>query len=249
MVREEKIRAIEELKNKIESYPVVGILDMNKVPSKPLHETRKKLRGKAIITMTKKSILLRAIKSAKRNGINELENIIPKQPAIIFSDSEPFKLYGTIDRMKIPAPAKAGDIAPKDIEVRAGPTSLIPGPVISELSKAGIPAGVEEGKIVIKKDKVVVKMGDIISTDHASALRKLNINPMEAGLNVVAIFENGMIYGKEALSLVGRAYVNKIIQAFNYAINLSVTICYPTKENIKYLLSKAFMEELGLRLI
>jgi large subunit ribosomal protein L10 len=62
---------------------------------------------------------------------------------------------------------------------------------------------------------------------------------MQIGLNIVAIYQNGMIYGKEALSLVGEGYLNKVREAFTQALNLSVSIGYPTKTNISYLLAKA----------
>lgn len=49
------------------------------------------------------------------------------------------------------------------------------GPVISEFAKVGLIAGVEEGKVAIKKDKVVAKKGDEISKELAGVLRKLKI--------------------------------------------------------------------------
>jgi large subunit ribosomal protein L10 len=144
-----------------------------------------------------------------------------------------------VDKLKTPAAAKEGDIAPGDISVSAGPTNLLAGPAISELTKVGIPAGVEEGKIAIKKDVVVAKKGSAFNKALANALKKLGIEPMQIGLNIIAIYQNGMIYGKEALSLVGEGYLNKIREAFTQALNLSVSIGYPTKANISYLLAKA----------
>jgi large subunit ribosomal protein L10 len=86
---------------------------------------------------------------------------------------------------------------------------------------------------------VVAKKGDKISKQLAAALRKLNIEPIEVGLNIVAIHYNGMIYKKDALEFVN-VFPIKLAEAFNQALNLSVAICYPTKENIKYLLAKAY---------
>lgn len=97
----------------------------------------------------------------------------------------------------------------------------------------------EEGKIAVKKDVVVAKKGAAINKALANALKKLGIEPMQIGLNIIAIYQNGMIYGKEALSLIGEGYLNKIREAFTQALNLSVSIGYPTKANISYLLAKA----------
>lgn len=239
MVKEEKLKQVEELKKMIDAYPIICILDMFKLPSKQLQEIQKKIRGKAMIKMTKKSLLKLAIKGSSRQKIQELEKSIPQQPAMIFTELEPFRFYSMIDKMRSAAAAKEGDTAPSDILVTAGPTNLLPGPAISELTRVGIPAGVEEGKIAVKKDVVVAKKGDKISSHLASALRKLNIEPMEIGLNIVAIYDNGMIYGKDALSFVN-VFPEKLKEGFNYALNLSVSISYPTKDNIKFLLAKAF---------
>lgn len=240
MAKEEKKQEVERLKKEIEKYSVIGILDMLKLPSRQLQEIRKKLRGKASIKVMKKSILKLAIKNVSKQGVAELENLIPKVPALIFSNEDGFKLYGITDSMKSRTFAKEGDIAPNDIKVTAGPTDLMPGPAISELTKVGIPAGVEGGKIAVKKDKVVAKTGEVISKNLANALRKLKIEPMEVGLNIVAIYDKGMVYKKDSLSLVGEGYINKLKQAFVQALNLSVFVCWPTKENIKILLAKAF---------
>lgn len=242
MGKEQKIAEVEKLRKMIEEYPVVGIIDMFKLPSRPLQNVKKKIKDDGVIKITKKTILVRALQNAKKEGMQKLVEIVPKQPAIFLTKIDSFKSYALVDKVKTPAPAKEGDVAPDDIKVSAGPTNLLPGPAISELTKVGIPAGVEEGKIAIKKDVVVAKKGVIISKSLASALRKLNIEPMLIGVNIVALFENGMIYGKEALSLVGEGYVNKLKEAFNHALNLSVSISYPTKENIGTLLAKAQRE-------
>jgi len=242
MVKEKKLAEVEQLRKIIDEYPVVGIIDMFKLPSRPMQNVKKKLRDEGVIKLTKKSILMFAMKNSKKEGMKKLQEIVPKQPALFLTKMDPFKFYAIVDKIKTPAAAKEGDVAPRDIQVSAGPTNLLPGPAISEFTKVGIPAGVVEGKIAVKKDVVVAKKGAIISKPLANALKKLNIEPMQIGVNIIAILENGMIYGKDALSLVGEGYINKLREAFGYALNLSVSISYPTKENISFLLAKAQKE-------
>lgn len=239
MIREEKIAEAEELKNILDQYPIIGLVEMFKLPSKQLQEIKKKIRGKGIIKMTKKSLLEVAIKNSNKQNIKELVDIIPQQPAIILTHTEPFKFYSMVNKLKSHTFAKGGDIAQTEIKVSAGPTSLLPGPAISELTRAGIPVGVEEGKIAIKKDTTVAKKGDVISKQLAAALRKLGIETMEVGLKIVAIYDNGTLYKTDVLNLVD-IYPERLKEAFNNAMNLSVNISYPTKENIKFLLTKAF---------
>lgn len=242
MVREEKLKAVEELKKKIEGHEVIGILDMHKLPSKQYQEIQKQIRDSVQIVMTKKSILMHALDGSNKSNIKELEKLMPTQPALIFTKLTPFKFYMTATKMKSPTYAKGGDVTDQEILVTAGPTGLMPGPVISEFSKVGIPAGVEEGKIAIKKDKVVAKRGDAISKDLANVLRKLRIQPIKVGLNIVAVYDSGTIYLKDVLSLAGQVYIDQTLLAHQQAINLSVAIGYPTKENIRLLLAKAYRE-------
>lgn len=246
MVKEEKLAKAEELKKTIEQYPVIGLVDMFKLPSRQLQEIKKKIRGKGTIKMTKKSLLEVAINNSSKQNVKDLISLIPQQPALILAQADPFKFYSMIEKMKSRTFAKEGDVTVTDIHVSAGPTSLLPGPAISELSKAGIPAGVEEGKIAIKKDVTVAKKGDVVSKALAAALRKLGIETMEIGLKIVAIYDNGTIYKIDVLSLVN-IYPEKLKEAYNSAMNLSVSISYPTKENIKFLLAKAFNSANGLK--
>ena len=60
--------------------------------------------------------------------------------------------------------------------------------------------------------------------------------------DVVILTEKESAYLKDILDLVGENYLNKIKQAFNEALNLSVAIGYPTKENVAHLLAKAYRQ-------
>lgn len=247
MVKEEKLKAVEDLKKSIESYEVLGIIDMKKLPTPQIQQIKKKVKGQAEILMMKKAIVLHALDGVKKENIAEFKKLLPLQPGLILTNMDPFKCYGIVDKLKSPADAKEGDTAPNDISISAGPTNLLPGPAISELAKAGIPAGVEEGKIAVKKDVVVAKKGTVINAAVASALKKLNIQPMLIGMNVVAVYHKGMIYKKDVLSLVGEVYLNKLKEAFTQALNLSVGIEFPTKENISYLLAKGYQIASGIQ--
>src|SRR2546425_792053 len=150
MLKKEKISQVEQLKKMFDENPVVGIIDLHKLPARQLQEIRKSLRDKVLIKVTKKSMLLHALKKSEKNKIGELEKIIPQQPGIIFTSMDPFVLFKKVNSLRSLTFAKEGDVAQGEIWVHAGPTNLLPGPAISELSKAGIPAGVEEGKIAVK---------------------------------------------------------------------------------------------------
>jgi large subunit ribosomal protein L10 len=239
MVREEKVKKVEELKKMIEEFPTIGVIDLHKFPSKELQEVRRRIRDIGTIKVAKKSTFLFALKEAKKENVQELGKMAPNQLAVIFMRENSFKSYLMLTSLKFETFAKEFDIATNDIVIPAGTTNLLAGPVISELTKAGIPAGVEEGKITIKKESILVRKGERISKEVANALRKLNIKPISFSLNILGFYENGKIYTKDVLELV-RLFPEKLALAHKHAINLSVNTCYPTKETIGFLLVKAF---------
>ena len=243
--RKEKIEAVEKLSEMIKSYPVIGILSLYKTPASALQKIKKELKGKAVIKVSKKSTVLLALEKA---GKANLKEFITDYPALMLASLDPFRLYLFLQKKKTPASAKPGDIPANDIEVKAGPTDLPPGPAISTLTKAGLPAKVEAGKIAIMRDKVVCKAGEKVSLELASALQLLKLEPMEIGLNVVVFDENGTIYKKEQLFIDETKLLNDIQLAIRNAFNLSVNSGYPTKETIGFMLAKAQLQAKQLAL-
>lgn len=260
--KEDIIKSISEDIKESKSIAVVGI---DRVPSKQFQQIRKSLRGKAKIRVIKKTLLKRAFEGLNINGITGLEDYMEGTVAAIFSKENSFKLFREIESSRTKAPAKGGEIAQEDIFLEAKPTNLKPGPVVGELQKAGIPASIDQGKVIIRKDVTLVKKGEKISREKALALSKLEILPLEIGLDFRASFEEGMLFKKDVLSVsvqdilnqlscgysnaialsLDVGYLNKetaplmIGSAYRKALSLSVVLAYPTKENISVLLSKA----------
>ena len=239
MVSEEKKKTVKEVSGLVEKYPVVGLVNMHKLPARQLGEIKEKLRGKAVIRVTKKSLMKLALENSKAKSLlPSLEG----QPAFLFSESDPFELARILNASKSPAPAKPGDIAPRDLVIPAGPTSLMAGPAIGELQKVGIPAAIESGKIAIKKETTVAKKGDKISKDLAAALSKLGVEPMEIGLDLVSLLDKGLIYNKYILFKTQEHYTAELVAGYRDGLNLSVNIKYYTKENLPLVISKAHLE-------
>ncbi|MBI5073345.1 50S ribosomal protein L10 [Candidatus Woesearchaeota archaeon] len=246
--RKEKEATVHEFAKLMEEYPIIGVVNMNNLPTKQLQNMRAQLRKTVVIRMTKRRLIKKAIEEAKakRQGIEKLEEYLEGMPAMIFTKDNPFALQKKLSKNKSSAPAKAGQIAPKEIEVKAGGTNFAPGPIIGELGAVGIKAGIEGGKVTIKADSVVAKKGDVISDKLAGILLRLGIEPMEIGLDLTAVYENGSIFTKQVLAIDENKYKEDMCQAAQWAINLSVETAYPTKDTTELLLQKAFRDAKGL---
>jgi len=228
--------------------PIVAVVDLHGIPGQQIQAMRAGLREHAILKMTKNNLLLLAIEEAakQRPGLEGLKDSVGGQCAMVATDINPFRLFRQLEATKTPAPAKAGELAPKDIIVHKGPTPFAPGPIIGDLQKIGIPAAIEGGKIVVRKDATLVKMGEPIPAPVAAMLPKLEILPMIVGLDLRSAFENGTIYNRDVLNIPEGYYTTMFATAVFNARALGVAIAFPTKETIVPLIAKAYRESLGL---
>src|SRR3989344_5213327 len=230
--KELKARELEHIKELINKYETVSIADLRQLPSSTLQRLRNKLRDKIYVKVTKKSIIQLAIDQIKNKDLTGLKPALDTSiPVLILSNEDPFRLFKEIKANKSKAFAKPGQISPMDIIVPAGPTNFPPGPIIGELGAVGLQTSVEQGKIAIKKEKLLVKENEIIKPEIASILSKLNITPIEIGLNIVSIYKDKVVYQREILDIDEKQYINNLILANSQAFALAEKIGYIDKEN------------------
>lgn len=239
---------VKELADDMVSHHVVAIVDLRGIPSAQLQQMRAGMRKDANVVMTRNTLVDIAITEAakKRPGLEVLKEVVDGQCAVVTTDMNPFKLFRAMEATKSPAPAKPGDIAPEDIMVKAGETPFKPGPIVGELQKAGIPAGIENGKVVFKKDKVLVEKGKPVPEDIAKVLPRLEIFPMTVGLDLKAAFEDGLLYRRDVLNVPADYYTSMLSLASRNALALSMSIVYVTPQTIKPLMAKAYREAMAL---
>jgi len=244
----EKKETVKKIKELAKKYPIIGIVNMEGLPASSLLKMKKQLHGKMELVMCRKTLMELALNELDLPQGDELLNNLRGMPALMFTEENPFGLYKTIKKNKTPAPAKAGQEAPFDITIPAGPTPFGPGPIISEFAQLGIPAGVEGGKVAIKKDTTVVKEGEEINAQLAGMLQRLGIEPMEIGLNLHTVYEDGVIYNRKVLDIDEEQFMADLTGAASGALNLAVDIAHATPETVEILLTKATREarEVGL---
>jgi len=236
---------LEALVKLLRDSPVIGLANVDAIPSAQMQTMRKGLRDDATIKISKNTLLALALKEAgmAKGGLDGLTSNIGGSTAIIATRMKPHRLYRRLEASKTKAPLKAGQKAPEDIRVAKGETPFKPGPIVGELQRAGIPAAIDAGKVVIKQDKVVLKAGEAASQDLATMLTRLEIFPMTVGMDLKAVYEEGTIYGRDMLSVDETA---RLQQAHRQALNLAVFAAYPTKTSLPFLLSKAYSGLIGV---
>ena len=269
-----KSEAVEALVRNFEGASVVGIVNIRGIPAPQFQAMRKKLRGKATIVVTKNNLLRIALRQAgtKKAGLEKLADVIEDQTAVVTSSLNPFRLFKEMESTKTKAPARGGESAPEDIWVREGETPFKPGPIVGELQKAGIPAAIERGKVVVKKDKLLVRTGERIPRDVAHVLARLEIYPLTVGLDLRGAYEGGMVFARDVLAVDDakiradlaladaramalalalhypspRTIRPLLAQAYRRALTLAIGAAFPTPDTVKFLLAKAQAEALAL---
>lgn len=242
-VPEKNISSVKEFSDLIKEKRTILIVSIKNLPASQFQEISKKLRGKALVKVPKKNLIIRAINDSKNEKVKQIKEYIGESIAILFSDLDSFELAHELVKNKSPAKAKPGQEAPEDIEVLAGPTDLMPGPAISELGALGIQIQIEKGKIAIKEPKVIVKKGKKISANAADVMNKLDMKPFSVGFIPLVAFDTKEEKLYLNININEEEAVNEMKNLFGRALAFAVSMGYSSKDTIKFLLAKAGINE------
>jgi len=233
-----KKEEVADIKKNAKEFKLIGLVDMYGIPAQQVQQIRRNLRGKAVIKVTRNTLIKHAFEEIG-GDIKNLSKYISGHSAIIFTNDNPFKLFKQLEKTKTKMAAKPGEKAPEDIVVPGGPTSFKPGPIVGELQQAGIPAAIEGGKVKIKETKTVVKKGGVISAKLAAVLSKLDIKPMDVGLALQVAYHEGGVFEPSVLAVDEMVILGQIALASRQATALSIEAAYPTKETAAAVITKA----------
>ena len=237
----DKQTTVQLLKELIDSHDAIGIANIESLPAPQLQRMRTTLRETMKLVVAKKTLIRKAFEIAEQKpNVKLLLDKMVGMPALLFTTENPFKLASILRKNKSKAPAKTGQLAPNDLIIPAGPTPFGPGPIISDLGSIGLKTGVENGKVTVKAEAVVAKEGEAISENVANVLAKLGMEPMEIGLNLVAVYDAGTLYDKQVLSVDESHYRNQLSQAIKDTLALALSMDYATPETIRLMIVKAF---------
>ena len=239
---------VSELTEIVSRDGIVGVVDVAGVPAKNMLDMRESLRGMLTMTMAKKSLIRLAWKDA---GLTEddLESLLEGavQPCVVHSDSlNCYELFEELEKTRQGRAAKDGEVAPNDIVVEKGPTEFGPGPIVGEFNAVGIPAKIDKGAVAIQKTVTVVNKGEPIDGELGLMLSKLGINPIEIGLILIGVLDDGDILAASDLDLDTDGLRNDILVANSGAYNLACNIRWFTPVTMPALLSKAGSEALSV---
>lgn len=244
--KQQKQALVEEIKKDSKKHPIVAVASVASLPSRSFNSIKKKTRGQVEIVFARHTLLKRALEEARPEA-KELSGFLANGGVLVFSSLPAFKLYKLFKQNKSKALAKPGQIAPSDIVIPAGETNLAPGPVLTELKQAKIDARIQGTKVVIGKDATVAKKGEPISEQAAKILAKLGVEPVEIGIEVQAVWDNGLLYKGDVLNVDEQAFVDSLKNAHAQAINLAVFAGIMNETTAQIIIAKAAREANALQ--
>ncbi|KAJ8658944.1 hypothetical protein O0I10_003295 [Lichtheimia ornata] len=227
--RESKELYFEKLKNYLDSYKTVFVVNVDNVGSNQMHQIRHSLRGEAVVLMGKNTMVRRAMKGfiQERPELEKLLVHVRGNVGFVFTNGDLKEIREKILENRVAAPARAGAYAPKDVFVPAGNTGMEPGKT-SFFQALGIPTKISRGTIEIVSDVKVVTAGERVGASEASLLNMLNISPFTYGMSITQVFDDGTVFSPEVLDVEESTLVANLVAVLRDVASISLAVGYPT---------------------
>jgi len=146
---------------------------------------------------------------------------------------------GVIDDNKVPAAAKAGAVAPKDVGLPAGPSGLEPSQT-SFFQALNIPTKIVKGMIEVTSDVKLVEKGAKVSLSAQALLNKLGLKPFEYGMAVRAVYQDGTVFDAAVLDITDDVIFTKFMTGVANVAAFGREIGVPTEAGLPHMICGAF---------
>jgi len=239
MVREDKKTWKTNYFNKIvqllDEYPKCFLVEADNVGSKQMQQIRIALRGHAVVLMGKNTMMRKAIRGHLQNN-PQLELLLPHikgNIGFVFTKDDLVTIRDMVLGNKVKAPAKAGALAPLNVQIPAQNTGL--GPEKTSFFQAlNIPTKITKGTIEIINDVDLIKTGDKVGMSESTLLNMLGISPFTYGLIVKKVYDSGSIFDPTILDITDDDLKKSIMTAVRNVAAISLTIGYPTIASVPH---------------
>jgi len=255
---ERKNAYMAKLVNLVESAPLALIVDVDHVGSKQMQNIRMALRGKCTLLMGKNTMIRTALRKRiaelqeeqgedgdeNQKSIEALQNLVEAvngNMGFIFCEaaSNLEDARETLEKFVVPAAAKAGTVAPKDVFIPAGPSGLEPSQT-SFFQALNIPTKIVKGTIEITTDFKVCVKGDRVVLSAQALLTKMNIRPFEYGMTVRSVYQDGAVFDAAVLDITDDVLMAKFLTGVSNVAAFGREIGIPTEAGLPHMMCSAF---------
>ncbi|KAI7405023.1 60S acidic ribosomal protein [Hortaea werneckii] len=223
----------DKLKDLLQQYKSIFVVQVDNVSSQQMHEIRQSLRGEGVVLMGKNTMVRRAIKTFIAD-FPEWERLLPHvkgNVGFVFTNADLKETRNKILANRVAAPARAGAIAPGDVFVPAGNTGMEPGKT-SFFQALGVPTKIARGTIEITTDVRVCEAGARVGASEATLLNMLNISPFTFGMGIEQIYDNGQTFSASVLDISEEQLLKSFKDSMATIAAISLATNYPTLASI-----------------
>jgi len=231
----------------LDEYTKVLIVAADNVGSNHMQKIRKAMRGSATLLMGKNTMIRKAIRDhlEKTPALEGLLPYVRGNIGLVFTNGDLADVRTKLTELKVQAAAKAGSIAPIDVVVPAGNTSMEPTKT-SFFQALSIPTKINRGTIEIINDIHLLTIGAKVSLSQAALLQMLGIKPFQYGLKVTTVYDNGAVYPAEVLDLTDDDILKKFFGGVNNVAAVSLQIGYPTVVSLPHSVMNGYKHLLAI---
>jgi len=248
-VRKEKF--VTKFKDAVKEYKNVLIVGVDNVGSNQMQKVRIALRGRAVVVMGKNTLIRKILRDmVEGEKLTKLEALIPLvvgNMGFVFTNDSLVEIRKLILENKVPAAAKSGTFAQKDVFLPPGPTGLDPGQT-NFFQALNVATKIVKGAIEIVSEVHLIKVGERVTMSQVAMLDKLNIRPFFYGFKVMDVYEDGTVYAASILDMDENALLQKFFAGVRHVAAISLAIHYPTAASVSHSLNHAFKNLIALAL-
>jgi len=240
VVKSKKPAYFKKLVHLLDTCPKALIVQVDFVGSKQMQEIRMALRGKATILMGKNTMIRTCLRQHHEVnpdlGLDKLLEAINGNIGFVFCHGDMDEIRKTCTDNKVDAAAKAGVLAPCDVELPMGPTGLDPSST-NFFQVLNIPTKIVKGAIELTAAVKVCNAGSKVSASQAVLLTKMGIRPFSYGMKVISVFDQGSVFDSAVLDITDEKVISMFMGGVANIAALSREVGVPTEASMPHMVS------------
>merc|ERR1719335_1171249 len=173
-------------------------------------------------------------------GLDKLRSSVNGNMGFIFATNcQLDDIREVLKKFRMPAAAKAMQIAQCDLSLPSGPTGMDPSQT-AFFQALNIGTKIVKGQIELVAETPVLKAGEKVSPGGAVLLGKLGVKPFEYGMEVQQVFQDGSCFSAAVLDVKPEQLVGKFLAGLNNMAAFSREIGIPTEAGLPHAFGNAF---------
>mmetsp|Transcript_70065 Transcript_70065/g.150992 ORF Transcript_70065/g.150992 Transcript_70065/m.150992 type:complete len:185 (-) Transcript_70065:106-660(-) len=112
--------------------------------------------------------------------------------------------------------------------------------------KQNIPTKVQNKKITIEKDVVLINPGDIVNGTHLKIIELLEMTPFKFKVQIKGVWDKGNIFGSEVIYAKDETTLKKFAEGVNHLSSIALELGLPVESSVQHSMTRLFKGLAGI---